>query len=124
MTRAIIIGSTAWVLATLIAVAAFAQPVGTTTCAPDVIEIRDDGHGRAIVTYSNSVEQCSKSLMMTLTSPNGISVDIRIELLGAAHNYRERITLVPVDDMMMAFPPEGDLLDGETQEFVIQGGIS
>lgn len=123
MTRAIIIGSAAWAVATLLAVAAFAQSPSVCT-PPDEITIRDAGEGKAIVTYSNSVNQCSKEYIGRLVSPNGITVDVRIELLGKRDDYRERIILMPVDPDMMAFPPEGDLLDGETREFVIMGGLA
>ena len=102
-----------------------AQPVGGSPCSPpDEITIRDDGVGKAIVTYSNSVNQCSVPLIKRLVSPQGIAVDVRIDLLGDDHERRERITLSPVDADMMAFPPEGDLLDGESQEFIIMGGLA
>ena len=112
-------------VAILLAAPAPAQPVGGSTCSPpDEITIRDDGVGKAIVTYSNSVNQCSVPLIKRLVSPQGIAVDVRIDLLGDDHERRERITLSPVDADMMAFPPEGDLLDGETREFVIMGGLA
>jgi hypothetical protein len=102
-----------------------AQPSGSSACTPpDEITIRDDGIGKAIVTYSNSVNQCSVPLIRRLVSPQGIAVDVRIDLLGDEHERRERITLNPVDADMMAFPPEGDLLDGESREFVIMGGLA
>jgi hypothetical protein len=111
--------------AVLLAAPAMAQPVGSSTCSPpDELTIRDDGIGKAIVTYSNSVNQCSVPLIRRLVSPNGIAVDVRIDLLGDEHERRERITLHPVDADMMAFPPEGDLLDGETAEFIIMGGLA
>jgi hypothetical protein len=112
-------------VAVLLAAPAAAQPVGSSTCSPpDEITIRDDGVGKAIVTYSNSVNQCSVPLIKRLVSPNGIAVDVRIDLLSDDHERRERITLSPVDADMMAFPPEGDLLDGESQEFIIMGGLA
>jgi hypothetical protein len=101
------------------------QPYNSTACTPpDEITIRDDGIGKAIVTYSNSVNQCSAPLIRRLVSPQGIAVDVRIDLLGDDHDRRERITLTPVEPSMMAFPPEGDLLDGESREFVIMGGLA
>ena len=112
-------------LAVLLAAPATAQPYGGSTCTPpDELTIRDDGPGKAIVTYSNSVNQCSVPLIRRLVSPQGIAVDVRIDLLGDDHQRRERITLHPVDAFMMAFPPEGDLLDGETAEFIIMGGLA
>lgn len=112
-------------LAVLLAAPSFAQINGGSTCSPpDVIAIRDDGPGKAIVTYVNSVNRCSAETIGRLTSPNGISVDFRIELTGKENDYRERIILNPVDADMMAFPPEGDLLDGESQEFLIMGGLA
>jgi hypothetical protein len=112
-------------LAVLLAAPAPAQPYGSSACTPpDKITIRDDGIGRAIVTYSNSVSQCSVPLIRRLTSPQGIAVDVRIDLLGDDHERRERITLTPVEADMMAFPPEGDLLDGESREFIIMGGLA
>jgi hypothetical protein len=109
----------------LLSAPAFAQGYVTPACLPpDVLEIRDDGDGRAIVTYGNSVNNCSMEQNRILTSPNGIEVRVRIELLGREDEFRERITLEPLTDGMFAIPPEGDLLDGETREFLIQGGIS
>jgi hypothetical protein len=104
---------------------ALPQPSGSSACTPpDEITIRDDGIGKAIVTYSNSVNQCSVPLIRRLVSPQGIAVDVRIDLLGDEHERRERITLHPVEADMMAFPPEGDLLDGESREFIIMGGLA
>lgn len=112
-------------LAVLLAAPATAQPYGGSACTPpDELTIRDDGVGKAIVTYSNSVNQCSVPLIKRLVSPNGIAVDVRIDVLGDDHQRRERITLSPVEAGMMAFPPEGDLLDGESREFVIMGGLA
>ena len=112
--------------AILLAAPAAAQPVGSSTCSPpDEITIRDDGLGKAIVTYSNSVNQCSVAVDgLRLTSPNGISVDVWIDLLGDDHQRRERITIIPVSPEMMACPPQGDLLVGESQEFIIMGGLA
>jgi len=108
----------------ILAAPAFAQSYQPACTEPDRLEIRDDGPGRAIVTYYNSVKNCSQPMIVTLTSPNGIEVDVRIDLMGKEDDYRERITLEPMTESMMAFPEEGDLLDGETREFAIQGGLS
>ena len=108
-------------LALAIAAPAHAQYV----CAPpDRITIADDGPGRAVVTYYNSVNDCSNNVDRVMTSDNGISVRVVVQVGDATMEYRERITLEPQDPNMMAFPPEGDLLDGEEREFVIQGGLS
>jgi hypothetical protein len=112
-------------LTAILTLPAAAQPYNGSTCTPpDEITIRDDGIGKAIVTYSNSVNQCSVPLIRRLVSPHGIEVDVRIDLLGDDHDRRERITLTPVEPSMMAFPPEGDVLDGESREFVIMGGLA
>lgn len=108
----------------ILAAPAFAQQYQPACTEPDRLEIRDDGPGRAVVTYYNSVKNCSQPMIVTLTSPNGIEVDVRIDLLGKEDDYRERITLEPITDQYMAVPPEGDLLDGETREFAIQQGMS
>lgn len=103
--------------------AAFGQ--GFYVCEPpDRITIEDDGPGRAIVTYYNSINECSNNMDRVMTSDDGIAVRVIIEVGSADTDYRERITLFPQDPMMMAFPPDGDLLDGEERRFVIQGGIS
>jgi hypothetical protein len=122
MTRALLIVT----LALCFAIPAFPQPSNNSACTPpDEITIRDDGIGKAIVTYSNSVNQCSVAVDgLRLTSPNGIEVDVWIDLLGDDHQRRERITIIPVSPEMMAFPPEGELLDGESQEFLIMGGLA
>jgi hypothetical protein len=91
---------------------------------PDRITIADDGHGRAIVTYYNSVNDCSNNIDRIMESENGIAVRVVITVGGEDNEYRETITLEPQDPTMMAFPPEGDLLDGEEKQFVIQGGLS
>lgn len=102
--------------------AAFGQ--GFYRCEPpDRITIADDGPGRAIVTYYNSINDCSNNMDRVMETENGIAVRVVITVGGADTEYRERITLEPQDPMMMAFPPEGDLLDGEERRFVIQGGL-
>ena len=107
----------------VIASAAFSQ--GFYRCEPpDRITIADDGPGRAIVTFYNSINDCSNNIDRVMTSDDGISVRIIITVGGAETDYRERITLEPQDPMMMSFPPGGDLFDGEERQFVIQGGTS
>jgi hypothetical protein len=118
-----------WLGAAVVAIAIFAAETafgqGFYRCEPpDRITIADDGPGRAIVTYYNSVNDCSNNIDRVMESDNGIAVRVIIEVGGAETEYRERITLEPQDPMMMAFPPEGDLLDGEERRFVIQGGLS
>ncbi len=109
----------------LLATPAFAQAYTHPACSePDRLEIRDDGPGRAIVTFYNSRQNCSQELRQDLTSPNGIKVRVVISLGGEADEYRERITLEPLTDQYQAYPPEGWLLDGEEAEFVVQGGLS
>ena len=113
------------ILATGAFIASAAMGQGTYRCdPPDRISIADDGHGRAIVTYYNSVNECSNNIDRVMTTDNGIAVRVIIEVGSAETEYRERITLIPQDPAMMAFPPEGDLLDGEERRFVIQGGLS
>ncbi len=98
---------------------------GSYSCTPpDRLTIADDGQGRAIVTYYNSVNDCSNNVDRVLTSDNGIAVRVTIEVGGEEVEYRERITLEPQDPNMMAFPPQQDLLDGEERRFVVQGGLS
>jgi hypothetical protein len=104
---------------------AYAQGYGPAPCEiPDILTIRDDGPGKAIVTYYNSVAECSEVLQRTLISPAGIEVKIYIDLLGIEDDGREKITLQPLDPTMMSFPPEGKLLDGEQRDFLIMGGMS
>lgn len=91
---------------------------------PDSITIRDDGEGRAVVTYHNSAELCSSSLDMILTSPNGISAQVIVTLGGHENDYRENIQIIPLTDGMMAIPSEGNQYDGETADYVIMGGLS
>jgi hypothetical protein len=116
MTRALI-------LALAFAAPAFAQS-GYVCSPPDRITIADDGPGRAVVTYYNSVNACSNNVDRVMTSDGGISVRVIVTVGTAAMEFRERITLEPQDPNMMSYPPEGDLLDGEERQFVIQGGLS
>lgn len=105
--------------------AAQSFPTTPSVCEPDRLEIRDAGEGRAIVTYYNSVQQCSMGLTRVMTSPNGVQVEVTIKVNSTdVDGGRERITLSPIDPQMMALPPDGLLLDGETREFLIQGGLS
>ena len=100
-------------------------PTTPSVCPPDRLEIRDAGEGQAIVTYYNSAQQCSMGLTRVLTSPNGIQVEVTIKVNPVeVEEGRESITLSPIDPQMMSFPPDGLLRDGETQEFLIQGGLS
>ena len=91
---------------------------------PDRVTITDDGPDRAIVTFYNSINDCSNNVDRVMESDNGIAVRVVIKVGSAANEYRETITLEPQNPMMMAFPPEGDLLDGEERRFVIQGGVT
>ena len=91
---------------------------------PDRITIEDDVYGRAIVTFYNSVNDCSNNIDRIIETDNGIAVRVIIEVGTADNDYRERITLIPQDPAMMAFPPEDDLIDGEEKRFLIQGGLS
>ena len=90
----------------------------------DELTIEDDGPDRAIVTFFNGGEKCSSTFNITLTSPNGIEVDIEVEIGSQEHLYREVIRLFPVDPQVMAFPPEGLLYDGTTEKFVLMKGMS
>ena len=91
---------------------------------PDSVTIEDDTEGRAIVTYYNSSEECSNGRDYVIASKAGIEVRVIITIGATADEGREVIELIPVDSKMMAFPPEGRLIDGETQHFLIQEGIS
>lgn len=106
---------------------AYPPPDPSTSCyAPgnaDVYKIEDDGPDRAIVTYYNAVTKCSDNVDTTLTSPNGIAVQIIIEV-GVDAEDRERVTVIPRSGQYMAFPPDAAVLDGEQVEIVVQGGLS
>ena len=91
---------------------------------PDRITIADDGPGRAIVTFYNSVNDCSSNIDRVMETDNGIAVRVIITVGSSENEYRETISLIPQDPVMMSFPPVGDLLDGEEKRFVIQGGLS
>ena len=98
---------------------------GHYTCEPpDRIPIEDDGPTKAMVTFYNSVNDCSEIMDLVMQSDNGIAVRVIIQIGSQENDYRETIMLEPQDPLMMAFPPEGDLIDGEEMQFVIQGGIS
>ena len=101
-------------------------PTTPSVCEPDRLEIRDAGAGRAIVTYYNSAQQCSTGVTdKILTTPNGIEVSVTVKVNSTENEGgREAITLDPLDPSMFAFPPSGLLLDGETQEFLAEGGMS
>jgi hypothetical protein len=99
-------------------------PVFAYSCLEqDYIAIKDDGSDRAIVTYSNSIENCSNDLNWIFEAPNGIKVRIQIKV-GGTGEHAEVIYLYPLTPGYMAFPPEGNVLDGEKMEFIIQGGLS
>jgi hypothetical protein len=89
---------------------------------PDRLEIADAGMGRAIVTYYNSGFGCSVPMDKTMTSPNGVTVHVRIET--NANGDRERITVTPQTEGMFADPPVDEIKDGEETRVVIQGGMS
>lgn len=100
-------------------------PGGNTFCEPpDKWSIRDDGPDRAILTYSNSEAGCSTNVDTMLTSENGIQVRVIILANPADASGAERFDAVPQDPNMMAFPPSVDVADGDTQEIVVQGGMS
>jgi hypothetical protein len=97
----------------------YALPYIQSCIEQDSISIRDEGPDKAIVTYSNSIEECSSPVTLHLTAPNGIKVRVTIQIGDA-----ETITLEPEDPLFMSIPPEGDVPDGEKQEFLLMGGMS
>ena len=90
----------------------------------DWVTIVDDGPDKATVTYYNSIDNCSSPGTWTFTAPNGISVKVTVSLGGAETSYKENVLIIPVDAWMMSFPPEEDIIDGETKKFTIMGGMS
>jgi len=86
---------------------------------PDILEIRDEGIDRAIVTYYNSESLCSADRTVVLTSDAGISVEVTIETSDA----EEHITVIPLEMQLFSYPPESEILDGESQDFIIMGGM-
>lgn len=105
-----------------------AQYFPSTAASPhctDTLTIEDAGEGRAIVTYHNHVAGCSTGYTdRILTSPNGISVSIDVVVNAGGAENQEGITITPLDATMMAFPPDGLVVDGDTLEIIIQGGVS
>ncbi len=89
----------------------------------DSIGIRDEGPDKAIVTYYNSVENCSSAFDIKLIAPNGIGARVRVIIGGEEVDYKEVITVEPLDPNFMSFPPEVEVLDGEKTEIVIMGGL-
>ncbi len=101
---------------------AFAEPPH---CSPlDVITIEDNGPGRAIVTYTNSYNNCSGEVLLDGITDAGIKVRVIVHLGGSHNEYRETIIVKPLDPGMEAFPPSAEVLDGETVEIIVQGGLS
>ena len=86
--------------------------------ACDVLIIEDNGPNRAIITYTNNVKKCSDNVYTTLTTPNGISARVQVRVGDA-----EVITVEP-SNQLFAYPPTADVLDGETIEIHIMGGLS
>lgn len=91
---------------------------------PDSVTIRDDGPGRAIVTYRNSAAGCSEGESRILTSAAGIKVRVVIDVNVDDEAELERIDVFPQDRSMLAFPPRDEIRDGETTEIVVQGGMA
>jgi hypothetical protein len=90
----------------------------------DYVVIKDDGIDRAVVIYSNSIENCSNNFEAILTSPNGISVHVKITIGDTSTDQKEIIEVTPLDLQMMSFPPSGFIQDGEIGKFIIAGGLS
>jgi hypothetical protein len=103
--------------------AAQGEPSGGVTSKgcwpPDAVYIKDDGPGKAVITYHNSENQCSNNWELDMVSPAGIEVHVSIKVGDA-----ETIIVTPVDPNMMAFPPEADVEDGSQTEIVVMGGLS
>lgn len=100
---------------------AFANPTGYTVgCkVKDAIGIRDAGEGKAIVTYYNSEERCSGGMDLVLTSQNGISVRVIVEV-GPDEEF---IVVIPLNEGMMSDPPEAYVIDGAGVDIVVMGGL-
>lgn len=91
--------------------------------AKDWWKIEDDGPHRAIVTYYNSKEQCSRFIDEVITSDNGIEVRVIINV-GDDGQTGETITVIPMSEQYMAFPADRYVEDGETTTIIVQGGTS
>jgi len=91
---------------------------------PDKLEIVDDGPSKAIVTYYNSIEQCSVNKNFTLVSEQGIEVLVMIRIAVPELGTKEQIILIPKDGQYMSYPSEDSLFDGETKSFIVAAGVS
>jgi hypothetical protein len=102
----------------------FPSPAPTPNCV-DTLTIEDAGEGRAIIRYYNHVSGCSTGYTdKILTTPNGISVSIDVVVNAGGAENQEGITITPLDEGMQAFPPDGLVVDGDTLEIIVQGGVS
>jgi len=101
-------------------------PYGSAPCVmdPDRVTIKDAGIGRAVVTYYNSGFGCSGGMNEVLTSPNGVSVRVVIDVNTDADHEREKITVIPQTEGMFAFPPAEEIKDGEEIEILVMGGMA
>lgn len=100
------------------------SPYITGACrVPDKLMIEDAGVSSAMVTYYNSIENCSRPVDMIMTSPNGIAARV-VVVLGGDEDRRERLTVTPVDVQYAADPPEAHLLEGETVVVIIMARTS
>lgn len=90
----------------------------------DSIGIRDEGEGRAVVTYYNSIESCSSEIDIVLVSQNDVAVRVIVTIGDSKNENRETIQIIPLDSGWIAIPPEGHQLDGETAEYLVEIGLS
>jgi hypothetical protein len=102
----------------------FPSPAPTPNCV-DALTIEDAGEGRAVVRYYNHVNGCSTGYTdKILTTPNGISVSVDVQVNAGGAENQEGIWVTPLDEGMHAYPPEGLVIDGDTLEIIVQGGLS
>lgn len=102
----------------------FPSPAPTPNCN-DILTIEDAGEGRAIVRYYNHVNRCSTGHTdKILTTPNGISVSVDVQVNAGGAQNQEGITITPLDEGFFSYPPEALVIDGDTHEFLVQGGLS
>ena len=101
------------------------MPVPGNHCADggDVLLLEDGGASVAVLTYSNSVHQCSKPVDQIMTAPNGIEVRVVVNI-GSGSDTRETITITPVDRQYIADPPQASIHDGESVVVIVMAGVS
>jgi hypothetical protein len=108
----------------LLATPAFSNDTFACKSNPDRLTVEDDGPGRVVVSYHNSIDGCSSGFNEVFTTEAGVVLRVVVDVNVDENGSKERVTVVPETDGYLAFPPEVELEDGQNAEILVLAGMA